>query len=268
MPSPFPGMDPYLEHPEIFPDFHDRFVTYLSDAIQRELPEPYYAAIGRRVWIELSERFVGPDVNVLAVADPSRRTRATRGGTVVADRLVAKPLIIHVPHDERKEPLVEIFHGRAGQRRLVTAIELLSPTNKTPGERGRDLYLRKQQEILGGQVHLIEIDLLRGGKHTTAVPADRLEAAAAPFDYHISIRHFDDFEDYFVYLIQLPEALPTIPIPLLPDDPVVPIDLQAVFDRTYDAGPYRREIDYQSTSPEPPLSPAQLQWVLEVIHRG
>ena len=112
------------------------------------------------------------------------------------------------------------------------------PTNKTPGERGRDLYLRKQQEILGGPVHLIEIDFLRGGKHTTAVPAHRLKAAAAQFDYHISMRHFDDFEDYFVYLIQLPEALPTIPIPLLPDDPVVPMDLQAVFDRTYDAGPF------------------------------
>ena len=56
MPSPFPGMDPYLEHPDIFPDFHDRFVTYVSDALQPRLPEPYYAALGRRAWIEVSVR--------------------------------------------------------------------------------------------------------------------------------------------------------------------------------------------------------------------
>ena len=75
MPSPFPGMDPYLEHPDIFPDFHDRFVTYVSDAIQPRLPEPYYAAIGRRVWIEVSERFVGPDVNVHSAAGTNARSR-------------------------------------------------------------------------------------------------------------------------------------------------------------------------------------------------
>ena len=64
MPSPFPGMDPYLENPEIFPDFHDSAITYLREALQASLPAPYFAALGRRVWIEVSRRSVGPDVQI------------------------------------------------------------------------------------------------------------------------------------------------------------------------------------------------------------
>ena len=64
MPSPFPGMDPYLENPEIFPDFHDSVITYLREAVQASLPAPYFAALGRRVWIEVSRRSVGPDVQI------------------------------------------------------------------------------------------------------------------------------------------------------------------------------------------------------------
>jgi hypothetical protein len=228
MPSPFPGMDPYLENADIFSDFHDSFVTYLRESLQPQLPEPYYAAIGRLAWIEVSE-----------------------------------PLMIHVPHDERIEPLVEIYLGRGSARRLVTTIEVLSLTNKTPGERGRDLYLRKQREILDSQVHLVEIDLLRGGHHTTAVPLERLTTAAGAFDYHVSIHHFDNLEDYFVYPFRLPDPLPRIAIPLLPGDPPVSLDLPAVLDRTYDASPYRREIDYGSAPPAPSLSADMLSWVAE-----
>ena len=65
MPSPFPGMDPYLEHPDIFPDVHDRFITHLSEAIQSRLPEPYFAVIGKRLWIETTERSIQPDVDVM-----------------------------------------------------------------------------------------------------------------------------------------------------------------------------------------------------------
>lgn len=268
MPSPFPGMDPYLEHPDVFPDFHDSFVTYLRESLQPQLPEPYYAALGRLAWIEVSERFIGPDVDVVV---PWRREKASwksGGGMAVANRSAAEPLVIHVPHDERIEPLVEIYRGRGSARRLVTSIEALSWSNKTPGERGRDLYLRKQEEILESQVHLVEIDLLRGGRHTTAVPRARLEARGGRFDYHVCVHRFDNLEDYFVYPIQLGEPLPKIGIPLLPDDGEVPLDLQQVFQRTYDAGPYRREIDYASSSLEPPLTAEQLDWAKGVVGRA
>ena len=268
MPSPFPGMDPHLEHPDIFPDFHDRFVTYVSDAIQLQLPEPYYAALGRRAWIEVSERFVGTDVDVLAPRRPQEAQAESGGGAAVVARPATQPLVIHVPHDERVEPLVEICMGRGSERRLVTAIELLSLTNKTPGEHGRDLYLRKQQEILQGKVHLVEIDLLRGGRHTTAVPWDRLEAKTGRFDYHASIHHFDNLEDYFVYPVRLTDPLPEIAVPLLPGDEAVSLNLQAVFLRTYDAGPYKREIDYREDTPVPPLSAEQLEWSAELASKA
>ncbi len=141
----------------------------------------------------------------------------------------------------------------------------MSLTNKTPGEHGRDLYLRKQREVLAAKVHLVEIDLLRGGEHTTAVPAGRLARAAGEFEYHVSIHHFDNLEDYFVYPIRLRQPLPEIAVPLLPGDPPVPLDLQAVFSRTYDAGPYPREIDYRQSVPPPPLSPAMESWLRDVL---
>jgi hypothetical protein len=261
-------MDPYLEHPEIFPDFHDRFVTYISEALQSELPEPYYAAIGRRAWIEVSERYIGPDVDVIRPGRSKESDKKSAGDVAVAARPSAEPIVIHVPHDERVEPLVEVYVGRGSERRLVTTVEVLSLTNKTPGEHGRDLYIRKQREILHSKVHLIEVDLLRSGQHTTAVPHDRLTAATEPFDYHVSIHHFDNLEDYFVHPIRLEEPLPEVSIPLLPGDTPVRLNLQAVFGRTYDAGPYKREIDYRNDRPVPPLSAKQLAWATQLISRS
>ena len=225
MPSLFPGMDPYLEHPEIFPDLHDRLNTHLSELLQSTLPPPYYAALGRRVWIE----------------------------------------IIRVPHDERREPFIEIFAGQGGSKRLVTTLEILSPTNKSPGEQGRDLYLRKQREILNSKTHLVEIDLLRSGEHTSAVPRKLAIDVCGEFDYHVCIHRFDNLEDYFVYPILLEEPLPEISIPLLPGDPDVSIPLQALFARCYDAGPYRREIDYEKDSPVPPMTAGKVAWATKVI---
>lgn len=265
MPSPFPGMDPYLEDPEIFPGLHDRLVAYVSETLQPLLPPPYYADLGRRAWIEVSERFVGPDVNLLRRPDRGTGSRRGNGGVATASRTATTPLVIHVPHDERREPFVEIYAGRGRNRRLVTSIEVLSPSNKRPGEEGRELYLRKQREMLKSKVHLVEIDLLRGGEHTTAVPYERLVAQAGPFDYHVCVHQFDNVEDYFVYAIQLAEPLPTVSVPLLPEDGAVAVDLQAVFARSYDAGPYAREIDYQRDRPVPPLAPKQARWAKQCL---
>lgn len=250
MPSPFPGMDPFLEHPDIFPDFHNRFVSYLSEWLQSLLPAPYFAPIGQRAWVEVSERFIGPDVSVI------RNERSWSGGSglvAVADPPTTEPVVIHVPHDEFIETYIEIYTGRGAERRLVTVIEVLSPSNKTPGEHGRDLYLRKQRELLQSKTHLLEIDLLRAGQHTTAVPRPRLDRKVARLDYHVCLKRFDNFEDYFVYPILLAHPLPTVKVPLLPGDGDVALDLQAVFNRTYDAGPYSRQIDYLKDAVEPPV---------------
>jgi hypothetical protein len=260
-------MDPFLEHPDRFPGFHDSFIAYLKELLQPKLPEPYYADSGRRAWIEISERYIGPDVQVLEKRagrqTPEEKKEAS--GIAVAVPPETRPIVIHVPHDERRETFLDVFIGRGQERRLVTTIELLSPSNKAPGEHGRELYLRKQRDVLQSNVHLVEIDLLRAGEHTTAVPADRLLAGAGAFDGHVCVHRFDRFEDYLVYPIRLEERLPEIGVPLLPGHGSISVDLQAIFDRAYDAGPYRREIDYTAEAPVPPLSQEQRAWAAGIV---
>jgi hypothetical protein len=254
-------MDPYLESPAVFPGLHNRFIAVLSEFLQAALPAPYYAEIGERVWVEVSQRFIEPDASVLH-REPETGGRGTPAATAGAR---SQPVVVTVPHDERREPFVEILGSGDGAERLVTAIELLSPSNKTPGERGRELYLRKQRELLDSPTHLVEIDLLRGGVHSTAVPLDRLLAQVGRFDYHVSVHRSDRFEDYLVYPVRLEDRLPEIAIPLLPGDPELPIDLQAVFDRAYDTGPYRRRIRYAESTPAPALRPEQSEWAARVL---
>jgi hypothetical protein len=111
-------------------------------------------------------------VNVLRKSGPVRSESETPGAVAVADVSRTTPKLVRVPHDERREPFLEIYVGQSRNKRLVTTIEILGLTNKTPGEHGRDLYLSKQREILASKVNLVEIDLLRAGEHTTAVPRD------------------------------------------------------------------------------------------------
>jgi hypothetical protein len=174
------------------------------------------------------------------------------GGLAVATR--TKPLIVTVPHDEFREPFLEIRRIENEVQRLVTVVEILSLANKTPGEKGRKLCKRKQREILDSETHLVEIDLLRGGTHATSIPLVELQSLGREFDYHVCVHRFDNLEDYFVYLIALNESLPEIAIPLLPDDGEVALDLQEVFQRAYDAAAYRRSVHYCDAQIVPPLS--------------
>src|SRR5262249_46275026 len=168
MPSPFPGMDPYLEHPEFFPGLHDRMINQISDALQAALPPPYYAEIANRVWLEYAERRAGPDVNVLRSDRPPGPATAppVASAVLVAARAVAsevlvRPVTLRVPTEEQRELSVEVRTIQGGQQ-LVTAVELLSAGNKKTGEKARELYLHKQDELLRSRVNLVEIDLLRG----------------------------------------------------------------------------------------------------------
>jgi hypothetical protein len=264
MPSPFPGMDPYLENPEIFPDLHDSLITYLREQLQASLPAPYFAAMGRRIWIEFARRSIGPDVQVRRGSGSVGR-RPEEGRVALAASPTARPVVVRVAHDEFREPSIEIYAQGGREKRLVTSIEVLSLTNKTFDERGRDLYKRKQDELLSSKVHLVEIDLLRGGEHTTSVPLDLAVEECGNFDYHVSVHRFDEMDTFFVYPIRLEELLPVITIPLLPGDPEVSIDLQAVFDRCHDAGPYTREIVHGEDAVVPALRPDQAAWAQQLV---
>jgi len=271
-------MDPYLEEPGYFHPIHQSLITYFREQLQPLLPQPYYAELEDRAWIETQQpgpHSTGerkkhdqrvPDLNVIRAERPTPRERTTAGGVAIAEELGTKPLVVHVPIIEMSEWYLNVYARHDGREQLVTTIEVLSMANKTGKERGRDLYLEKQRKVLESAVHLVEIDLLRGGQHATAVPLDDLKAAAPGYDYHACVKRFHLAEDFFVYPIQLPESLPTLAIPLLPGDGAVPLDLQKAFERAYDTGPYSRRVWYhQDPMPGPALSDERAAWVKKVL---
>lgn len=268
MPSPFPGMDPYLEDPDVFPNLHDKLVVYLEEFLQPRLPEPYFAKTAQRAWIETAEKDRYPDVSVLIGAASERPVRDNSGGVATIPASRGRPLTIAVkdlPWDEYRETFLEVYTKAGGTKRLVTTLEVLSPGNKTPGEQSRGMYVKKQRELLGADVNLLEIDLLRRGVHTTAVPKADLQARYGHFDYHICTHWFDRRMEFDVFPFELPEPLPVLRVPLLPGDAPIDVELQAVFDRCYDTGAYRREVDYKQNPPPPALSPERLAWVKSVL---
>jgi hypothetical protein len=255
-------MDPFLESTGYFPDLHYSLITFAQQSLQTRLPSQYFAKKAQRVWLEHAQRCVEPDVFVARGA--GRTVGDESGGIAVATLAETGAVAVAAEPDpviEFREPYLEIYTDRGEKKRVVTSIEILSPTNKTSAGQGRGLYLQKQQELLMRDVHLMEIDLLRAGTHTSAVPHDALVEKVGHFDYHACLRCFHDPKRYYVWPIRLENRLPEILVPLLPDDPMIPLDLQAIFDRSYDAGPFQREIDYQNETPDPPLTPEQQAWV-------
>lgn len=260
MPSPFPGMDPFLESPLHFGDLHDGLIHSIKAQLQRELPAAYYAAASDRLWVEMADerRMIEPDVNVLRRGDETTPAAAPAGTAAVAE-----PIVVPVVHDEFREPYLEILTRAPAGEVVVATIEVLSPANKRSGP-GRDSYLQKQREVLAeGRVHLVEIDLLRGGEHTTAVPRSRAVRRSKGFDYHLCVRRADRTTEAHVYPIRLRERLPRFPIPLLPGDGEVIVDLQAAFNRSYDDGPFAKRVHYHGPIPEPTLAPGEAAWVAE-----
>jgi len=259
-------MDPFLEHPDFFPDLHGTMHVYIRELLQRSLPPPYFAVINERLWVETTARYIEPDTDVL-YGDWSVAETATLAAVAAPPR--TRPLVFEMAHDQRSESFVEIRTRLAdGGERVVAAIEVLSLSNKKPGDQGRDLYLQKQAEILGSQVHLLEIDLLRGGEHTTPVPLDRLRRKAGAFDYHVSVHRGDQPGRFYIYPWQLADPLPVIGVPLLPRDGDISLDLQAVFTRCYETGPYGRRVVYDPARIVPPLSEEKTAWVQQVIQQA
>lgn len=266
MPSPFPGMDPYLEDPRVWPDFHDRLATEISNILNASLPAPYYSPLG--VWSEVGIAegealgWIVPDVAV------ARRPGGTvgHGGVAVLEQArgdVAQAYEVDVLTEAIRHRVVEIRDSSRGHS-LVTLIEILSPSNKRPG-RDREAYERKRQEVLDSDASLIELDLLRGGARVLPEPRldDFVGRIDPPPDYLVLVnrawRRRAASMGVSVFPVGLREWLPCIPVPLREGMPEVPLDLQFVVNRTYDHGPYRRSLDYDQP-PSPPLAGADAEW--------
>jgi hypothetical protein len=252
MPSPFPGMDPYLE--PFWGDVHARLIIYACDQLQSLLPRNLRARVEERVFVDApqtGERDVYPDVRVVERGRGPTVTVAPPGEVVVA-----QPLILQLADEPVTETFIEIIDVGSG-RRVVTVVEVLSPANKRPGP-GRDLYLKKQGELLAGQVSLVEIDLLRAGQSVLSVAPRRIPPSHRT-PYRLVVRRGWLPLQAEVYAVPLRQRLPAIRVPLRQTDADVPLDLQPLLDRCYDNGGYQDDLDYEA-EPDPALPPDDAAW--------
>lgn len=260
MPSPFPGMDPWLERPTVFHSVHNSLITYLQAAINAVLPAGYVAAGDSRVYVDPELRRI-PDVGVFRTDDEPG------GGAAVAVAPFTRAGLLVAATEVVSDPVKELYLTIrfVEDDRLVTAVEIVSPSNKRAGEEGRTSYQQKQGEFRLSRVNLVELDLTRGGPHTTAIPEARLRAVAPDCDYHVSVMVAGSPIHYFVAPIKLADRLPKIPIPLDRGTEPVMIDLQAAFDRCYDEGGFAKRAKYDRQQPDPPLTAEQQAWAEGVL---
>jgi hypothetical protein len=251
-------MDPYLE--QHWRDVHASLIIYIRDALGRTLPGDLRARVEERVVVESPDtsrsRSVYPDVRVIETA-PARLLESIQGGVAIAEE-VSECLLVDLADEPMTETYVEIIDLSSG-RRVVTCIEVLSPTNKTPGV-GQELYRRKQQEMLAADVNLVEIDLLRTGERVAAIPGGG-QGLARP--YLVTVRRGAHASKAVVYPVSLRERLPTIAVPLRPNDPEVPLNLQKLIEQCWANGGYD-DIDY-SVPPIPPLGGDDAQWAATLL---
>lgn len=254
MPSPFPGMDPWLEHPTRFAGLHSQLVTYAVELLQPLLlSRGYFVAPNERVWVEESKRDILLDG---AVMQWRHETTPASISVVEADKSVK----VRKFKSEYRQPFLEIF-GNEG-RKLVTGIEFVSPTNKSKSE-GRRLYRAKQIELQAAGVNLIEIDLLRRGR-SIVLAQPGLTESLHPWNYLVCLWRAHEDEDFELYPIQLRARLPRVKIPLKPGEDEPTLDLQAVLDKAYDAGPYRVSVNYRKP-PVPSLPLEDREWAQQLL---
>ena len=253
--NPFPGMNPWLE--SHWGDIHTSLSTYARDQLQPQLPAGLRARVEEYVAVESDDdesrrtRFA-PDVRVVERPDAPFST----GGGAAAVAEVAEPVMISRLVEPETLHRIEIVDSADGHR-IVTSIEFLSLANKV-GDKGRDQYLAKQEKMLAGNVNLIEIDLLRHGSWVLAAPKSEVPARCQG-PYRICVVRGNRQDVAAMYPVSLRQPLPTIGIPLRPQDRDVLLRLQPLLDLAYVNGRYHEDIDYRQP-PKPPLTGADAEW--------
>jgi hypothetical protein len=252
-------MDPYLE--AHWRDVHAGLIIYARDVLQGVLPNALRARVEESVLLEtprgLGDHPLFPDVRVVEYTSKrGLQARPEAGAAVTA------PLLVEADPESATETFLEIIDRESGNR-VVTVLEFLSPSNKSPGP-NREQYLRKQREICASDANLVEIDLNRFGIHTLAFPLEHLKPQARTA-YMACVRRATRRGKAEVYPMPLWERLPVVQVPLRPDDADVPLDVQALVEQCYRNGAYEGTLDY-SADPDPPLFGADLEWTHERLH--
>ncbi len=256
MPSPFPGMNPYLEHPSLWAGIHHRLITAIANDLAPKLRPKYIVAIEERVYEVNGDTslLVGvPDVSVqssLFLARPTESNLAVVSPTMPMDVLLPMPEIL-------TEAYLEIRAVETEE--VVTIIEVLSPKNKQVGI-GRLQYETKRLKILGSATHFVEIDLLRQGSSMPMI-GDFLQS-----HYRIVVSYSETRPKAALYGFNLPDGIPEFPVPLKASEAELKINPKLLLDQIYDQGSYDLRIDY-SRPPIPALSEPDMAWVNEILQQ-
>jgi hypothetical protein len=246
VPSPFPGMGPYLEHPTLWPGVHNGLIAALQLFLAPQLRPHYYVAMEERLYItEPDQRaFVGrPDLAVVAHPEAETVLQPAPSASLV--------LTVQVPlPDEVRETYLEV--RETGTDDVVTVLEILSPTNKRLG-RGRRLYEDKRMEVLASRTHLVEIDLVRAGE---PMPITGHGSAS---EYRILVSRGDCRPNANLYPFGLRQPIPPFLLPLKPGDQEPTVNLGEILHDLYDRASYDLRLNYKS-DPDPPLASAEAVW--------
>lgn len=269
MPSPFPGIDPYLEYAAFWSSFHTRFMVAMADAVASQLRFALNAPqLGTQYYVEVESRTYQADdqADEILIGIPDTIVFAERGETnsVSAVEQQTSSVATQVQPQKVSLPMqIELYQRylevrEMGTDEVITIVELLSPTNKRAKD-GRADYEKKRRLILASQTHLVEIDLLRGAK-PMAMHGMQTDAT-----YRILVSRSEQRPIADLYAVMLDQPLPDIPIPLKPGEPEPVLALQAVFDQLYDRARYATRIDYRQPLPPPKLPEAQQAWLNTVL---
>lgn len=254
MPNPFPGMNPYLEAPGLWPDVHNRLIVAIADGLASVLRPRYDVAIEERTYLVEPE-----DTAFVRRVDSAVVTRSAQPMSVSGplQELGGVAVEVELP-DLVRESYLEVRAAADG--RVVTVIEILSPSNKRPGE-GRALYLRKRLAVLGSFTHLVEIDLLRAGE---PMPVRGWTGVS---DYRLLISRSNYRPRALLIPFSIRQLIPRCAVPLDADATEPDIDIGALLHTIYERAAYDLRIDYRR-DPDPPLTGDDRVWADQLLRRS
>jgi hypothetical protein len=275
MPVLFPGMNPYLEHPDLWPDVHRRFIQVLAEVLANQVPDCYEVAVRKRIYrVSGEDALVVGHPGLTVHPTPPLNNQATPKHSSALNKSAAQaakyghsngnspsvtlterstqpiPVYVPVPQDVR-EDYIEIVEPGAGE--VVTVIEVLTPKKKRAG-RGRITYEQHRESILGSPTHFVEIDFLRGWEPTAVYGPD------GDSDYRILISRSEQRPKADLYTWNVNDPIPVLQLPLRRAQECSGIDLKQILDKAYERSGYDLIIDYRR-EPLPPLRDAEAHWL-------
>jgi hypothetical protein len=251
-------MDPFIEMEE-WPDFHGAMIFALRGQLAPQLRPRYVVRAETRVYLERAfqepETFQ-PDVRIVKSAKGGGRT----GESHRSQSALLEPALFDIPVPEEFREHYLVIRDR-DQREVVTVIEVLSPGNKKPGSMGFREYYAKRDELLSQHVHLMEVDLLRGGRRPASIQPLASSTDYCAFTHRLELRPKAQVLQWTVR-----DPLPVVAVPLAHGDRDVEMNLQAAFEEAFEGGEYDVTIDY-SARLKPPVRKGDAQWLRQLLAR-